>query len=195
MKPVTLAMIAASISAPMVAGLGVEWLGIADVQRVAGGEDVDSVAEEIARREFAPDVRLRVLDARDEPSVRGDLGDTYRAPPGATYRHLTVEVANRGRLDVAVHTYHFSALDDAGRRHKAQLGLEEKFETMRVQQGEATTGVVVFLVPTDALLARLQWQGELHNATLEMAPLAPPPASRDGPWAQPAAPPQEKPDP
>jgi hypothetical protein len=161
------ALTAASV-APVLGLVGIDWLHAQDVQRVADGEDVSNVAQDIARREFSGNVTMRLVDDVAAPNATDEFNDTIRADDGFVYRSLTLDVANRGRLDVSVHTYHFAVFDDSGRRWKAQLGIQQKFEVMQLRSGESAEGTVVFEVPKDDALARVFWQGELYNATLDL---------------------------
>lgn len=186
-------MIVGFASTPVLAGAGVDWLTNGDVRRVLSGEDLKSVANEIAQREFTPHVELSVLHAREAREVTGDLGDRIRAQPGFVYRILTIQVENQGRLDVAVHTHHFSARDASRALHKAELGLTTRFAATSVSTNENAVGDIVFLTREDAQLESLVWQGELANATLALT--APP--TEGPPESVSSAPqrPQEKPDP
>lgn len=153
---------------PVLAGLGIGWLHNEDVARVAEGEDVRSVAQSIAAREFGGNVTLDVLDQSSTQNVTDEYGDVIRADPGREFRHVDIEVSNHGRLDIGVHTYHFSVYDDAHRRSKAVLGISDVFEVTQVPGGGAANGTVVFDMAKGATLARVFWQGELYNATLEL---------------------------
>ena len=162
------ALTAASV-APVLALVGIDWLHAQDVERVANGENVSDVAQDIARREFSGNVTMELVDDVASTSATDEFNDTIRADDGYVYRYLTLDVANHGRLDVSVHTYHFAVFDNAGRKAKAQLGIREKFEVTQLRSGARAEGAVVFEVPKDAVLTRLFWQGELYNATLDLS--------------------------
>lgn len=166
--PVVMMLVAAG-SAPILTGVGLDWLHVQDVRDVMGGANVTDVAQQIAQREFAPNVRLAFLGSTDSPTVLGEFNETLRPFPGDVYRHVSLEVTDGGRLDVAVHTYHFSAVLDSGQKVGALVGVAEKFEVMQLPSGGSARGTIVFEVPQGATLARIVWQGELANATLDLS--------------------------
>src|SRR5439155_15821066 len=100
------ALTAASV-APVLALVGIDWLHAQDVERVANGENVSDVAQDIARREFSGNVTIDLVDDVATKNVTDEFDDVIRADDGYVYRHLTLGVANHGRLDGDVHTYHF----------------------------------------------------------------------------------------
>lgn len=187
-------MVVGFASTPVLAGAGVDWLTNGDVRRVLAGEDLKSVANEIAEREFSPHVQLSLLGMRDAAEITGDMGETIRAAHGDVYRFVTIQVENQGRLDVAVHTYHFTARDESRALHRAELGTTTRFETPGLSTGESAIGEIAFLTRDIYQLQSLKWQGELANASLELVSHASAGAPPDSISTAPEQP-QEKPDP
>jgi len=180
-KLATVMTLVAAGSAPVLAGAGIDWLHMDDVKAVLDGGNITQIAANIAKREFTPDVRLTLVTQADSSTIEGEFGDTIHANDGEAYRHVTLEVLNAGRLDVAVHTFHFTARDDMRHTHKAELGIKQKFEVTQLPQGNTTVGVVIFQVPKGTQLASITWQGELANSTLVlMDPASPRPSSPSG---------------
>lgn len=169
MKLATVLTLVVAGSTPVLAGAGVDWLHMDDVKAVLEGGNLTQIAQDIAKREFTPDVRLTLVSQNDSESVEGEFGETIHASEGHVYRHVTLDVMSAGRLDVSVHTFHFSAKDDTRHRHKAELGIKEKFEVTQLTQGNSTRGVVIFQLPRGAQLESVTWQGELSNSTLVIA--------------------------
>jgi hypothetical protein len=152
---------------PVLTVIGVSWLHGTDLERVLARESVTQVAQDVAKREFSGNVTLALLSDRASDNVTGQFGERIRADPGDAYRHVELRVENHGRLDVAVHTYHFTAYDASGLKAPAQVGISEGFEANQVPAGGSAVGTVVFELPAGARLARIVWQGELWNATLD----------------------------
>ncbi|HEX2021434.1 MAG TPA: hypothetical protein VHH36_01880 [Candidatus Thermoplasmatota archaeon] len=186
MKVSTVLALVAAGAAPVTAGVAVDWLGIEDVERVLNGENVTAVAEDVARREFTPLARLRVVETWAQDEARSSLGDRLRADEGKTYHHVRAAVLNAGRLDVGVYAHHFRAVDDAGREWKAEWGLADGFEVVRLPSGQERDGVAVFHVPLHVKLVTLRWEGDFSEAETPLAPDGAPPASGAGSEAHPA---------
>lgn len=183
MKLVTVAALVAFGTAPVVASMGVEWLGVDDVERVLHGENVTDVAAEIARREFNANARLAAWgdDVRD--TTRAEWGDDIRARDGHEYHHVRFRLENVGKLDLAVHTSHFRAQDELGRWHRAELGLAHLVDERQLATGAAVDGIVVFDLIDGLRLTTLEWGGAFANATASLD--GAPPAEYAGPTAPP----------
>lgn len=151
-------------SSPFVAAGLVEWLSEEDVRRVAGGEDLESVAQQIAEREFRVNVSIRLVEAERVAFVRDDWGGRIRAETDHEFLVALLRFSNHGRMDVGLSTHHFSIRDATNVTYDAELGTEHRFEAMRVRKGEEKVGRVAFEVPQGTEAAVLVWQGELGRA-------------------------------
>jgi hypothetical protein len=169
-KAGAVAAIALVGSAPFLTSAGLDWLHGSDIERVLSGDNVTQVANDIAQREFSFHVNLSVVAASSSPTLQGQLGDTLEPSQGGAFERVTLRVQNDGRLDVAVHTFHFAAKDDAGETLPAVLGSTDQFDVNQLRQGQNATGTVAFDLPRAARLASVTWQGELANATADLRP-------------------------
>jgi hypothetical protein len=179
---VVLVLVAAG-SAPVISGVGLDWLHVQDVRDVLDGQNVTSVAQRIAQREFTPDVRLALVNESSSPTVLGEFGETLHPREGHEYRHVGLAVTNLGRLDVAVHTYHFTAFLEDGEKAPAEVGIAERFEVTQLASGATAVGTVVFQAPPGVAFRSILWQGELSNATLRLGAPAAGSGSGGGPDA------------
>ena len=152
------------VSLPLYAQAIPDWILPQDLQDVVDGQDLDSVADRIASREFTANVTLDVVGREQTERVRGAMNETFRADRGSTYWRLMTVVENHGRVPVGVHTYHFSVEDDAGMDHRAEIGLADGFFVMRLAKGQVAEGVIVVELPDGIAPYRLTWLGEMGEA-------------------------------
>lgn len=183
MKLATVVALVAAGSAPVLAGTGVDWLGIDDIERVLHGENITDVAADIAQREFRSSASLRIVSVESLDETRGSWGGRIRADDGWTYHHVRVRLHNDGRMDLPVHTRHFEAVDDIGHTYGAEWGLVHLIDTASLPPGGTADGVVVFLMRDYIPLVSVVWEGDFASADADVGAAydAPPTAAGDPP--------------
>lgn len=134
--------------------------------------DIDSVQEQAGstwekgyHQLFSPAANLTVVGVESHPTRVGAFNETIRADPGFTFRYVRVRIVNTGNVDLGVHAYQFSAVDDAGSDTPAALGnLHEDMEALRVRAHGAVEGVVIFEMRESAALHGVVWTGDFASA-------------------------------
>lgn len=142
---------------------------IASVGPLDGSLDSDSdiyaKAEEIARKEFSVSANLSVEKVWIMDERTGTFGERIRPDPGYLFHYVQARIENTGKLDIAVSTWHFSAIDEAGSDHSVELAnAHEDFDASRLGRGHARDGLVIFEIEKGSYLTGLVWQGDLGEA-------------------------------
>lgn len=128
-------------------------------------------AEEIAQRDFGQSAALSVSRTWTDTTRVGAFGETIRADPGYHFAFARVSVHNTGKIDLAVSTWHFYAIDEWGDERPALLGgAHDDFNAGRVRAGGSIGGTVGFDVMDGSTLVGIGWQGDLANATAPWGP-------------------------
>lgn len=165
MRVSTVVALVAALSAPVIAGTGVAWLGIEDVERVLGGENVTDVAQDIALREFRMGAHLVILSVETGDWTTASWGDRLHADEDHVYHHVRVRLTNDGKLEWPAHTRHFRAFDDANHTYRAEWGLAHSIDVPRLAPGASEEGVIVFHVRDYVPLLGVRWEGEFAAAS------------------------------
>jgi hypothetical protein len=115
---------------------------------------------------FTPSAQLVVLGETREDAVRGAFNETIHADPGYSFRVVHVRLVNNGTVDLGVHAWEFSAVDEHGSETSAELGLaHQDLDVTRLRgHGGALEGDVVFQMRDDARLAGVVWAGDFVQA-------------------------------
>lgn len=158
MRAQTLAWIMTAASAPVAVGVIAEGPD--------GESDLWARAEEIAQREFSASVTLEILDVKLSKERYDEFGGRLRPDFGYDFHHAKLRLTNIGKMDVAASTWQFSALDEDGSDHAAELGgAHHDFDASRLRKGAARVGEVVFELREGSSIASVVWQGDFANAT------------------------------
>lgn len=128
-------------------------------------------AQEIAQRDFAASAQLDVLDITITDARIGAFGERIRPDPGYAFHLLDVRFTNTGKVDVAVSSWHFSGIDDAGSDHSIELGnAHEDFDASRLSSGHSRNGKLFFELEKGTWLTALTWEGDLGSANTTIEP-------------------------
>jgi hypothetical protein len=116
---------------------------------------------------FTPSAQLSVLDQTRVAGVRGAFNETIHADPGYSFRVVHVRLVNNGTVELGVHAWQFSAVDERGSDTPAMLGLaHQDMDAIRVRgHGGAMEGDVTFQMRDDARLTKVVWDGDLAQAS------------------------------
>lgn len=163
MKTHFLLALVGAAAAPLVVESAV---GPLDAKMMSEDSDLMTRAQEIARKEFSINADLSVEKVWVGTERTGTFGERIRPDPGYAFHFVQARIANTGKLDFAVSTWHFSALDEVGSDHSVELGnAHEDFDASRLSAGHARNGLVIFELRHGSYLTGLVWEGDLGNAT------------------------------
>lgn len=130
-----------------------------------GDANITELAERIAMRDFGTNATLVVKDVRLESTRIGTFGETIKADPGYRFHYARVAVTNTGKMDLAVSTWHFSAEDEIGSDHNAQLAnAHDDFDGGRLRVGATREGTVIFHLRESSRITSVVWRGDLAQA-------------------------------
>lgn len=161
MRAQTLAWIMTAASAPVAVG--------AIVEGPEGESELWARAEEIARREFSATATLEIVDVRTSGERFDEFGGRLRPDYGYEFHHATLRLTNTGKMDIAASTWQFSAVDEGGSDHSAELGgAHHDFDASRLRKGASRVGEVVFELREGSRIETIVWQGDFANATASM---------------------------
>lgn len=140
-------------------------VGPLDPAMMAEDSDLMTRAQEIAKKEFTVEASLSVENVWVETQRTGAFGERIKPDPGYAFHFVQARIANTGKMDFAVSTWHFSGIDEAGSDHAVELGnAHEDFDASRLGKGHARDGLVIFELEKGSYLTAISWQGDLGEA-------------------------------
>lgn len=150
--------------------------GIGPLDPEAFGEDSDlfQKAQEIAKRDFAGAANVTVLEVEVKDQRTGAFGERIRPDVGYQFHFTKLAIQNTGKIDIAVSSWHFSGIDEAGSDHSIEMGGDhDDFDGARLGKGQTRVGTIIFELRKDSYLTGIRWQGDLAetNATVPAYPL------------------------